>query len=48
MNRLLLTLALLAGACGVPETGGTDWLDDLERGFALAAETGRPLLIVFR
>ena len=28
--------------------GGPEWLDDLDAAFGLAAETGRPLLIVFR
>ena len=27
---------------------GPEWIADLESGFALAAETDRPLLIVFR
>jgi len=42
---LLVALPLTGGSC---HPGGPEWLDDPDDAFALAAETGRPLLFVFR
>jgi len=51
----LQTLLVLAALLGVSLVGrsergreGTEWLTDLDTAFRLAADTERPLLIVFR
>ena len=40
-----LSVLLTAGG---EKTTEFEWITDLDRGFELAAESGRPLLIVFR
>ena len=44
---VLLALGLSLGAAR-PEQDGPEWHTDLDEAVALAAETERPLLIVFR
>ncbi|HEX6884778.1 MAG TPA: hypothetical protein VF530_15490 [Planctomycetota bacterium] len=44
----LLLLAWLPTALGGQAARGPTWHDDLAQAFALASETGKPLLLVFR
>jgi hypothetical protein len=47
-RAFLPLLAALLFTAGSRSPGGPDWLADPDEAFALAAETGRPLLLVFR
>jgi hypothetical protein len=53
-RRALVTSAwllagVLSGTAGLGQDAhGVDWLTDLDQARALAAEQGRPLLVVFR
>ena len=38
----------LADITGLDDGKGLGWLDDLDQAFLVAAETDRPLLVVFR
>lgn len=44
----LLALVLVAQEPSTPVAQGPIWLDDLGAATALATESGRPLLVVFR
>lgn len=47
--RVLLSLLVpLSVAAWGQAGGGPEWLDDPDAAFARAAESGRPLLVVFR
>jgi hypothetical protein len=44
----LLSCALFLPAASCAQAASAGWFDDPDEAFALAAESGRPLLVVFR